>query len=115
AVGLDKLFRLDEHASAAACRIVDAALVGFQHLGEHAHNTARRVELATQLSLGRGELTEEVLVDSSEHIASLVATAFEADIGDQVDETLHLHRLDAAAGIVAGELALEVRVVPLDG
>lgn len=47
AVGLDELFRLDEHASAAAGRIVDTAVVGFQHLDEHAHDTARRVELAT--------------------------------------------------------------------
>jgi hypothetical protein len=114
AVGLDEFFRLDEHASAAARRIVDAAVVRFQHLDEHTHDTARRVELATQLPLGSGELAEEILVDPAEHVASLALATFEADAGNQVDETLHLHRFDAAAGVVAGELALEVWVVPLD-
>ncbi len=115
AMGLDKLFRLDQHASAAAGRIVDAALVGFQHLNENAHDAARRVELTTQPPLGGRELAGEVLVDPPEHVTSLAPAALKADIGDQVDETLQFHRLDAAAGIVAGELALEVCVVPLDG
>jgi len=114
AVGLDKLFRLDEHAPAAAGRIVDTAVVRLQHLDEHPHDTARRVELAAQLSLGCGEFAEEVLVDSAKHVASLTGATFETDIGDQVDETFHLHRLNAAASVVAGELALEVRVITLD-
>jgi len=43
----------------------------------------------------------------------LFVGALEADVGDEVDEALHLDRLDAAAGVVAGELVLEVRVVEL--
>ena len=62
-----------------------------------------------------GELAEEVFVDAAERVAGLAAVALEADVGDQVDEPLHLDRLDAAAGVVARELALEVRVVALDG
>lgn len=68
-----------------------------------------------RLSLGSGELPEEVLVDTSEHVASLAVVAFKADIGNEVDETFHLQRLNAATGIIAREFALEVRVVPLDG
>jgi hypothetical protein len=62
-----------------------------------------------------GELAEEVLVDAAERVAGLGAVALEADVGDQVDQPLHLLRRDAAAGVVARELALEVRVVALDG
>ena len=43
----------------------------------------------------------------------MFVAALEADVGDEVDEALHLDRLDAAAGVVAGELVLEVRVVKL--
>ena len=113
-VGLDKLFRLNEHTSAATRRIVDAAFVGFQHLNEHSHDAARRIELAAQFPLGSSELAQEVLVDPSESVAGHAAAAFEANVGNQVDETFHFHRLDAAAGVVAGKLTLEVRVVPLD-
>src|SRR5206468_10496433 len=59
--------------------------------------------------------SEEVFVNAAEQIAGLPAVAFEADVGDQVDEALHLLRRDAAAGVVARELVLQIRIVPLDG
>ena len=62
-----------------------------------------------------GELAEEVLVDAAERVASFGAIALEADVGDEVDQPFHLLRRDAATGIVARQLALEVRVVVLDG
>jgi hypothetical protein len=65
--------------------------------------------------LGNDELAEEVPVDAAERIARLGAVALEADVGDQVDQALHLLQRDAAAGVVAWQLALEVGVVALDG
>ena len=67
------------------------------------------------LPLGLGELAEEVLVNAAECVAGFGAIALEADVGDQVDQPLHLFRRDAAAGVIARQLALEVRVVALDG
>ena len=115
AVGLDEAFRLHEHAAGAAAGVVDAALVGLEHLDQQPHDAARREELAAELALGLGELAEEVLVDAAERVAGLGAVALEADVGDQVDQPLQLLRRDAAAGVVARQLALEVRVVALDG
>jgi hypothetical protein len=114
-VGLHEAFGLHEHAGRAAAGVVDAALVGFEHLDQQPHDAARREELAAELALGLGELAEEVLVDAAERVARLGAVALEADVGDQVDEALHLLGRDAAAGVVTRQLALEVRVVALDG
>ena len=52
AVAFHKLFALHEHAAGAAAGVIDAALVGLQHLHQAAHHTARRVELAAVLALG---------------------------------------------------------------
>ena len=71
-------------------------------------------EFTAELALGLGELAEEVLVDAAERVASFGTIALEADVGDQVDQPLHLLRRDAATGVVARQLALEVRVVALD-
>ena len=52
AVAFHKLLALHKHAAGAAAGIVDAALVGLQHLHQAAHHTARRVELTAVLALG---------------------------------------------------------------
>jgi WS/DGAT/MGAT family acyltransferase len=52
AVAFHKLLALHEHAARAAAGVVDAALVGLQHLHQAAHHTARRVELSAVLALG---------------------------------------------------------------
>ena len=77
---------LHEHAARAAAGVVDAALVGREHLDQHAHDAGRRVELAALLALGAGELGEEVLVDAAEDVLGAVGRAAEADVADQVDE-----------------------------
>ena len=115
AVGLHEALGLDEHAGGAAAGVVDAALVGLQHLDQQPHDAARGEELAAELALGLGELAEEVFVDPAQGVAGLAAVALEADVGDHVDQALELFRRDAAAGIVARELALEVGVVALAG
>ena len=115
AVGFDELVGLHEHAARAATGVVDAVLVGFEHFDEDADDAARRIELAAELAFGLGELAEEVFVDAAESVARLAVSALEADVGDEVDEALHLDGLDAAAGVVAGELVLETGIVALDG
>ena len=113
-MGFHEALGLHEHAGRAAAGVVDAALVGFEHLDQQPHDAARREELAAELALGLGELAEEVLVDAAERVAGFGAVALEADVGDQLDQPLHLLRRDAATGVVARQLALEVRVVALD-
>ena len=73
AVAFDEFLGLHEHAAGAAARVVDAALVGLQHLDQHAHDRARRIELAAALALGAGEAAEEVFVDAAENVLGLVA------------------------------------------
>jgi hypothetical protein len=68
AVRLDELLAADEHAAGAAARVVDAALVGREHLDEDADDAGRGVELAGALALGAGEAGEEVLVDAAERV-----------------------------------------------
>jgi hypothetical protein len=65
AVGLDELFRLDEHAAGAAAGIVDPAFVGAEHLDQAAHHAGRGVELAAVLALGAGEAGEEIFVHTT--------------------------------------------------
>ena len=84
-VRLHEAFGLNEHTRRAAAGIVDAPLVGFEHLDEEPHDAARREELAAELALGLGELAEEVLVDAAERVAGFGATTLEADVGDQID------------------------------
>ncbi len=115
AVGFDEAVGLDEHAAGAAARVVHAALVGFEHLNQQSNDAARRVELAAEFAFGLSELAEEVFVYATECVAGFGAVAFEAYVGNEVDEALELDRFDAASSVVAWKLALEVRVVALDG
>ena len=115
AVGLGEALRLYEHAAGAAAGVVDAAAIRLQHLDQHADDAARRVELAAELALGRGELAEEVFVHPPQPVSGLGPVVLEADAGDQVDKAAHAFVWDAAAGVVAGELVLERWVVALDG
>ena len=59
----------------AAAGVVDAALVGLEHLDQQLDHAARRVELAALLALGAGELREEVLVDAAEESLARVSSS----------------------------------------
>ena len=115
AVGLDELLALHEHAARAAAGVVDAALVGREHLDQHAHHVRGRVELAAALALGAGEPGEEVLVDAAERVLGAVGRAAERDVADQVDDLAEPLLVEAGAGVVLGQHALERGVVALDG
>ena len=85
-VGIDELHRLDEHAGGTAAWVVDAALVGLQHLHQELDDTTRGVELAALLSFGAGELGEEVLVHPAQHVFGAGFRVTNLDVGDQVNE-----------------------------
>jgi len=68
AVGFDEFFRLHEHATGTAARIVNAAFVGSEHLDEKTHDALRRVELATLLALGTGKSAKKVFIDATEDV-----------------------------------------------
>ena len=116
AVGFDELLGLHEHAARAAAGVVDAALVGFEHLDQHADDAARRVELAAELAFGlrrtcrgstrrRGRACRGPCARSPLKPMSAIRS---------ISPFIFIRR-DAAAGVVARQLALEVRVVALDG
>jgi hypothetical protein len=44
------------------------ALKRLQHVDQHAHDRARRIELAAALLVGDGELAEEIFLDAAEHV-----------------------------------------------
>ena len=116
AVGLHELGGLDEHAARAAGGVVDAALVGLEHLDERLDDRARRVERAGVLAgLLAGELAEEVLVDPAEHVVAAVVVGLgEADGADQVDELAEPALVEALAAVVARQDAADDRVLLLD-
>ena len=68
AVAFHELFRLDEHAAGAAGGIVDAPLVGGEHLDKAAHHAGGGVELPAVLPLRTGEAGEEILIHPPEQI-----------------------------------------------
>ena len=68
AVALHERLGLHEHAARAAARVIDAALVRFQHFHQHAHDRAGRVELAAALALRAGEAAEEIFIDAAEQV-----------------------------------------------
>ena len=62
----DELLGLHEHAAGAAAGVIDAALVGFQHLYKQPDDGAGRVKFAAALALGAGEAAEEIFIDPPE-------------------------------------------------
>src|SRR5213594_3872841 len=86
AMGLDEFLAAHEHAARAATGIVDAPLVGSQHLDQHTYYSGRRVELAALLAFGARELGEKVLVHVAEHVLRAMGWAAKSDVGHQVDE-----------------------------
>ena len=101
--------RLDEHAARPAGGVEDAALERLDDVDDQLDDRGRGEELAASLTLGHGELAEEVLVDLPEGVTFDV-------VGDRPDQPQQLgqHRV-VEAGVVAGQHTLEVGVLGLDG
>jgi hypothetical protein len=114
AVAFDKLFRLHKHAARAAAGVVDSALVRLQHLDEHSHHRAWRVELAAALSFRTCEAAEEVFVYAAKDVLRLVVRLAHCDTGDQVDKLADHHLVERWAVVVLWQHPLEAGVVRLD-
>ena len=113
--GADELHRLYEHAGGAAAGVVDPALVRLQYLHEKAHHGTRRVELAALPALGQGELLQEILVDSAQHVRGARIGSAHPNVAHQVDHLSQAALVQGGTCVVLGKHVLERRVVPLDG
>ena len=82
--------------------IVDAALVGFQHLHQELDDAARGVELAALLALRAGELGEEILVHPSQHVFRAGFRVSNLDVGDQIDELAQTGLVQGGPSVVLG-------------
>ena len=83
-VRLDKLHALHKHTARTAARVVYLPLVGLYHLGNQIDDALRGVVLPLALTLGDGELAEEILIDTSYQV---VLTILErVDLIDLVQE-----------------------------
>ena len=105
----DEAGALDEHAAGAAGGVEDVAVVGLEDLGEEADDAGGGVELSPTLSLGHGELGEEVFVDAAEG----VVVGGDGDLGDLLEETLEQGAGEEVVGL--REDAGELGVLLLDG
>ena len=109
-VRFDELLALHEHAAGAAARIVDAALVGRQHLDQHADDVRRRIELAAALAFGAGEAGEEIFVDAAEGVLGAVGRSAESDIADQIDDLAEPLLVEAGRAKSLGSTPLSERL-----
>ena len=105
----DEAGALDEHAAGAAGGVEDVAVVGLEDLGEEADDAGGGVELSPTLSLGHGELGEEVFVDAAEG----VVVGGDRDLGDLLEEALEQGAGEKVVGL--GKDAGELGVLLLDG
>src|SRR5690606_1817480 len=114
AVGFDELLRLHEHAARAAAGVEDAALVGLDHLDQHAADRRGRVELAAELALGARELGEEVLVDAAEDVLALVVALDERDVAQEIEQLAEAALVEGRPAVLpARERAAQGRVLLL--
>ncbi len=114
-VRLDELLALHKHAARPTARIVDAPLIGSQHLDEHPHDVCRRVELTALLALGARKLGQEVLVHTAQHVLGAVLGVAQPDVRHQVDQLSQPLLVEPGPRIVLGQHALKRGVLALDG
>ena len=111
---LDELLGLDEHAAGAGAGVIDAALVGLQHLDQQPDDRAGGVEFAAALALGSGKAAEEVLIDPPENVAGAVGLLGHADPAHKVDELAEHDLVERRAGVVLGQDASKRGIASLD-
>jgi hypothetical protein len=95
--------------------VIDAALVGRQHLHQQRHDRARGIELAALLAFGTGKLGEEVLIHAAQDILGSIRLVAQADVAHQVDQLAESRLVEPRVGVILGQHPFERRVVPLDG
>ncbi len=112
---LDELLALHEEPARAHGRVVDAPLVGLEHLDDQGDNGLGRVELAALLPFRQGELAEEVFVDMAEDILGLKRLVDKGNGGDEVDQFAQLGLVNLQAAVLLVEHPFQLGVVLLDG
>lgn len=93
-MGVDEFLGLDEKASGAAARVIDAALGGLDHLDQRVYDRFRGVEFAATLALGTGEFADAVFVDTADQV-KIGAVPMEFEVGEQVDQASEHSAVDA--------------------
>src|ERR1700682_5731682 len=92
-VCLQEPLGLNKHPAGAAARVIDATLDAallvrewLQHLDQHVHDGARRIEFTTALAFRASESAQEILVDTAKHVSRFSALPLERDAGNEVNE-----------------------------
>ena len=114
-MGANELNGLHEHAGGAAAGIVDAPLVGLQHLDQEPDDAARRVELTGTPSLRTRKLRKEVLVDPAKHVPRPRVLTADLNVADQIDELAQAGFVQGRPSVILGQHALELQDIALDG
>src|SRR5437660_9326691 len=104
---LDKFLAADEHAARPAAGVVDAALVGREHLDQDAHHARRCIELPAAFALGASEACEEVFVHTAEHILGSVGSAAQCNVAYQVNDLSEALLIEARAAEIFRKHALQ--------
>ena len=108
-----ELHGLHEHAGRTATGVIDAPVVGLQHLDQQPYDAARSVELAAPASLGKRELREEVFIDPAQHILSARLCVAHPDVADEVDDLSEPRLVKRRARVFLWQHVFERRVVAL--
>ena len=95
---LDEALALDEEAARAHGGIVNAPLVGLDHLDDERDDGFRREILAALFPLREGELAEEIFVNVAEDVLRVQVGVLEGDGGDDVDEAGQVRRVGLELG-----------------
>src|SRR4051812_37819883 len=113
-MGLDEILALHKHAAGTAARVVYAALIGRQHFDQHADDVRRRIKLAATLALSASEARQKILIYATERILRTIRRRTERDVADQINNLTKSLLVEAGAGEVLRQYALERWVVALD-
>ena len=109
---VDVFLGCDQHAAGATAGIVDVMVqLGLDQAHHHAHDRARRVELATFLAGGVCKVTDQEFIGSTQQIGELeifIAQAVQAEMGDQLSQ---FDVGDLALSDLAGEVDVFEHVV----
>ena len=113
-LGLDELFRLNEHAAGPATGVIDATFIRGQHGDQHAHYGSRGVELTAALTFRAGEHAQKVFIDAAQGISGLMFGGAKSDGADEVHQFAQTALVEGRAGIAFGQDVFQMRVFPLN-
>ena len=68
-----ELHGLHKHTARSAARVIENAIIRFNHFGNQIYNTLRRVELALTFAFCKRELAQEVFVNPPDDVVLFIA------------------------------------------